>query len=170
MSDTGKPGIYVGLGANLPSPRHGPPKATLEAALAALAARGIAILKRSRWYESAPVPRSDQPWFVNAVIEVKTDLAPRDLLAQLNEIEAVFGRARAQANAPRIIDLDLLAYGETVNPGPTPPVLPHPRMATRAFVLLPLQEVAPHWRHPSLGRDIDSLIADLPSGQEIRLA
>jgi 2-amino-4-hydroxy-6-hydroxymethyldihydropteridine diphosphokinase len=169
MRETGAAGIYIGLGANLPSPRFGPPRATLAAALAALASRGIGIRKRSSFYESAPVPVSDQPWFVNAVIEAETELSPQALLSVLNGIEAAFGRVRAEINAPRIIDLDLLAYGARVDPGPIPPILPHPGLASRAFVLLPLREISPHWLHPALGKDIDSLIAGLPPNQEIRL-
>ena len=109
--------ILIGLGANLPSPEHGPPVATLEAAVAALAARGLAIRARSRWWESAPVPISDQPWYVNGVVEVETALAPEALLALLHEVEAEFGRHRSVPNAPRVLDLDLLAYGRLVRPG-----------------------------------------------------
>src|SRR5262249_5286365 len=84
--------ILIGLGANLPSPAHGPPQATLEAALAALRDRGLGIRARSRWWESAPVPPSDQPWYLNGVIEVETRLAPGPLLALLHQVEAGFGR------------------------------------------------------------------------------
>ena len=95
--------ILIGLGANLPSPEHGPPVATLEAAVAALAARGLAIRARSRWWESAPVPVSDQPWYVNGVVEVETVLTPEALLALLHEVEAEFGRHRSVPNAPRVL-------------------------------------------------------------------
>src|SRR5215472_9513030 len=83
--------ILIGLGANLPSPEHGPPVATLKAALAALAGRGLRIRARSRWWESAPVPISDQPWYVNGVIEVATTLPPEDLLGLLHSLESDFG-------------------------------------------------------------------------------
>lgn len=160
--------VLIGLGANLPSPEHGPPVQTLEAAVATLAGRGLRIQARSRWWESAPVPVSDQPWYVNGVVEIETALAPAALLAVLHEVEAGFGRLRSVPNAPRILDLDLLAYGTLVREGPEPPLLPHPRMADRAFVLYPLREIAPGWRHPATGRGVDELIARLPADQIVR--
>jgi 2-amino-4-hydroxy-6-hydroxymethyldihydropteridine diphosphokinase len=160
--------VLIGLGANLPSPEHGPPVETLEAAVAALAARGLRIRARSRWWESAPVPISDQPWYVNGVVEIETALAPAALLALLHEVEAGFGRLRSIPNAPRILDLDLLAYGTLVREGPDPPLLPHPRMADRAFVLYPLREIAPGWRHPATGLGVDELVARLPADQIVR--
>ncbi len=120
--------ILIGLGANLPG-RWGPPRATCEAAVAALEAEGLRVVRRSRWYESAPVPASDQPWYVNGVIAVETGLSPEALLALLHRVEARFGRERRTRNEARVIDLDLLAYGERVNDGPAPPLLPHPRAA-----------------------------------------
>ena len=143
--------ILVALGANLDHPRYGPPRETLEAALEALQQSGVTILARSRWYRSAPVPPSDQPWFVNAVASVETSLSPADLLAKLHEIEASFGRSRRRPNEARVLDLDLLAYHERVSAPGQSPVLPHPRLAERAFVVLPLADVAPDWRHPQSG-------------------
>lgn len=161
-------GIFIGLGANLPHPRFGPPLATLEAALAALAEGAIALKRRSPWYRSAPVPVSDQPWFVNGIAEIATGLSPTDLLVRLHAIEADFGRDRARApqNAPRAIDLDLIAYGDLVRLGPEPPILPHPRLETRGFVLYPLRDLAPDWRHPETGRSLAAMIADLPEDQK----
>ncbi|HWG81142.1 MAG TPA: 2-amino-4-hydroxy-6-hydroxymethyldihydropteridine diphosphokinase [Stellaceae bacterium] len=163
--------ILLGLGANLPSASHGKPQATLAAALAALAAEGVAVERRSPWYRSAPVPAAEnQPWYVNGVAEVKTALAPEALLALLHRVEQRFGRVRRQRNEPRVLDLDLLDYDGLVQPGDGA-VLPHPRLHERAFVLLPLRDVAPGWRHPSLGRGVDELIAALPPGQRVeRLA
>lgn len=160
--------ILIGLGANLPSPAYGAPKATLTAALGRFEAAGIRITARSRFYQSAPVPDSDQPWFVNAVVRVETALAPGPLLEALHGIEAAFGRVRGLRNAPRFIDLDLLAYGDRVAKGDAVPRLPHPRMHERAFVLLPLQEIAPHWYHPLVGRTVEEMIKRLPPGQEAR--
>jgi 2-amino-4-hydroxy-6-hydroxymethyldihydropteridine diphosphokinase len=157
--------ILIGLGGNLPS-NAGDPAATLAAALGALAAERVAVVTCSRRYRSAPVPVSDQPWYVNAVIAVETELAPRDLLALLHRIEARYGRERRQVNGARTLDLDLLAYDDRVAPGGEgEPILPHPRLHQRAFVLLPLAEIAPDWRHPTLGKSVVELIAVLPPEQ-----
>jgi 2-amino-4-hydroxy-6-hydroxymethyldihydropteridine diphosphokinase len=158
--------IYIGLGANLPSPVHGSPEATLRAALAALPGLGVRPLRCSRFWRSAPVPVSPQPWYVNAVAAVETGLDAAGLLAALLRLEAAFGRDRKTQGDARILDLDVLDYEGQVR-ADAPPILPHPRLAERAFVLLPLTEIAPDWRHPVDGRPIAALIAALPPGQEI---
>lgn len=158
--------ILIGLGANLPS-AAGPPATTLEAALERLASAGISTRRRSRWFVTRPVPVSDQPWFVNGVAAVETRLEPAALLAVLHEVEAAFGRVRGAPNAARTLDLDLLAYGDRVA-APAPgagPILPHPRLHERAFVLLPLADVVPDWRHPATGRALAELIAALDPDQ-----
>lgn len=161
--------IFIGLGANLPSAEFGAPRKTLEAAITAMEARTIAVAARSSFYETAPVPESDQPWFVNSVVRVETELKPPELLDVLLEIEVRFGRRRSARNAPRVLDLDLLAYG-TILTGPDAyPVLPHPRMHERAFVLLPLAEIAPDWRHPGNLMSVAELIERLPTGQTARV-
>lgn len=154
--------ILIGLGANLPS-AAGPPAATLAAALAALEAAGVAVERRSPCYRTAPLPASDQPWFVNAVASVATGLSPEALLALLHRIEAEFGRRRQALNEPRVLDLDLLDYQGLVRA--RAPVLPHPRLHERGFVLLPLADIAPFWRHPASGAGLAELIAALPPGQ-----
>lgn len=158
--------ILIGLGGNLPS-SVGVPTVTLGAALGRLEEAGVKVLARSPWYESAPVPASDQPWFVNGVVQVTTQLGPVELLGLLHRIEADFGRLRHTANASRTLDLDLLAYGEFVRKDQAP-VLPHPRMQERAFVLLPLADVAPAWRHPISTLTPAAMLAALPPGQLIR--
>ncbi|MDJ0951307.1 MAG: 2-amino-4-hydroxy-6-hydroxymethyldihydropteridine diphosphokinase [Alphaproteobacteria bacterium] len=162
--------ILLALGANLPHPTFGPPRATCVAALAALHGPELRITRRSRWYESAPVPPGPQPWFVNGVAALDTALEPAALLDRLHAVEAAFGRARTAPDAPRVLDLDLLDYhGRVETPAAgAGPVLPHPRLAGRAFVLLPLAEVAPDWRHPKTGRTVAELIADLPADQTAR--
>lgn len=152
--------ILVALGANLPS-RFGGPCETLEAALAALEEQGMRVAARSRFYRTPPWPPSDQPWYVNAVARVESDLRPVELLARLHAVEGEFGRVRSVANAARPIDLDLVAHGDVVMEGNV--VVPHPRLADRAFVLLPLRDVAPDWSDPRDGRSLDTLIAALPA-------
>lgn len=161
--------ILIGLGANLPSTRAGPPRASLLAALEALQASGIMVVLRSHWYESAPVPASEQPWFVNAVAALETALAPDVLMQRLHDAEADLGRVRdGGANAPRAADLDLLDYHGRVNGEDAWPRLPHPRMHERAFVLKPLAEIAPDWRHPLLDLSAAELLDRVPAGQVCR--
>ena len=165
---TGEPegGIYIGLGANLPHPTYGSPMDTLKAALNELTRRGVDVRQLSPWYRSAPVPASEQPWFDNAVVEVATDLPADRLLAVLHEVEEIFGRARSTPNAARLIDLDLLDFrGEIAPEGPGKATLPHPRLAARAFVLRPLADLAPDWRHPVSGISIGELSRALPPDQ-----
>jgi len=159
--------ILIGIGANLPSIEFGAPPASLEAALLMLQQSGVVVVGRSRWYRTAPVPASDQPWFVNGVAAVETELDPAALLSVLQATEARFGRIRRERNAARTLDLDILDYAGQVSEGGAPPLtLPHPRLAERAFVLLPLAEVAPGWRHPGTGAGIVQLLRHLPPGQK----
>lgn len=154
--------IFIGLGANLDSREHGPPVATLSAALDALESDKFKVVRRSSWYRSAPVPASSQPRYVNAVAEIDTDMAPEALLAHLHATEDRFGRVRSVPNAARMIDLDLLVYHDRVIPSGPGLIVPHPRMQDRAFVLLPLAELAPDWVDPRDGRALRELIDDLP--------
>ncbi len=157
--------IFIGLGANLPSEKFGPPAAACAAALDILAERQVTVHRRSRWYRSAPVPPSDQPWFVNGVAQVATALDAAELLALLHRIEAEFGRVRGARDGPRVLDLDLLDFGGRLSDRADGPILPHPRMDERAFVLFPLRELAPAWRHPRSGLAIETLISALSPDQ-----
>ena len=158
--------ILIGIGGNLASPRYGPPLDTLVAALMALQAEGIQVITRSAWYRTEPVPRSDQPWFVNAVVSLATHLTARDLLAALQRIEKQFGRVRSERNAPRVLDLDLLDYqGQVTDTASL--VLPHPRLHQRRFVLQPLAEIAPDWPHPLLGLTAKQLLSRLAAKQPV---
>ena len=137
---------YVGLGANLEEPRRQLERALLE--LDRLPQ--TRLVRRSSFYRSAPIGFTDQPDFVNAVAELQTGLAPEPLLVELQVLEARHGRLRSFANAPRTLDLDLLLFGETVLNTPAL-TLPHPRMHERAFVLMPLVEIAPQAHVPRRG-------------------
>ncbi|MBT3237935.1 MAG: 2-amino-4-hydroxy-6-hydroxymethyldihydropteridine diphosphokinase [Rhodospirillaceae bacterium] len=167
-----KGAIIVGIGANLASPEHGAPGDACIAAVQALAEAGLTVIQQSPWYESAPVPVSDQPWYVNGVIEVQTSLSPKDLMGLLAATEQRFGRIRTVRNEARVLDLDLIAYGERVETGDGEEtqalVIPHPRLHQRAFVLLPLADILPDWRHPVTGLGAVEMTAALPDGQEIR--
>jgi 2-amino-4-hydroxy-6-hydroxymethyldihydropteridine diphosphokinase len=158
--------ILVALGANLPGPA-GTPAETLAASCRAMAAKGIGIAASSRIWLSAPVPVSDQPWYSNAVVRVETVLPAARVMAELKNIEVSFGRMRLKKNEARVIDLDLIACNDDVLQS-SDLMLPHPRLHERAFVLMPLREVAPGWVHPVLNRSVDDLIAALPPGQAIR--
>lgn len=157
--------IFVAIGSNLPHPAFGHALDVCEAAIDAIEAGDCRVLARSRWYRSAPVPASAQPDFINGMISIQTAFTPAALLAYLHEIEARFDRKRSVPNAARTLDLDLIAFDDRVNDAPGGPILPHPRMAGRAFVLLPLKEIAPAWKHPVLNQDIGALIAALPDDQ-----
>lgn len=161
-------GIFVAVGSNLPLAGAGSPLGSCERALELLSDEPVTILARSRWYRSAPIPASGQPDFVNGVVRIGTPLPPGDLLATLHAVEDRLGRTRRTRNEARTIDLDLIAYGGSCRePGPSGdgPVLPHPRLEQRAFVLLPLRDIAAGWRHPRSGRTLSELIASLPAGQ-----
>lgn len=156
--------IIIALGANLPS-QAGEPSLTMRAALETFAEWNIQVELVSPFYRTQAWPNPLEPDFVNAVVSVHTELTPAALLAVLQSIEKKFGRVRVQANAPRTLDLDIIDYEGCVERGP--PELPHPRVETRAFVLVPLKDVAPQWCHPVSGRTVSELIAALPSGQEM---
>lgn len=164
--------IFIALGANLPSAQFGTPKETLLASLTRLSDYNVKVLSVSNWYQTAPVPLSDAPWYVNAVAQVETDLGPRKLLDTLLEVEQEFGRVRTVLNAPRLIDLDLIAYHNTLEfdegvEENKPFCVPHPRLTERAFVLYPIRDLCPDWVHPRTGQGIVELIALLDPNQQI---
>ena len=160
--------IFIALGGNLPSRSGSSPQATQEAALGRLPGLGITVLKRSSWYATAPVPISDQPWYINAVAEISTTLEPSELLLALHQVEAEFGRQRGVRDAARTLDLDLLAYGAQLRDREAP-LLPHPRLHERRFVLSPLVEIAPDWVHPRLRRTARDLLEALPPGEAVTI-
>lgn len=159
--------VLIGIGSNLAQPPAKTPRETAAAALAALAQRDIRVVACSSWYLSEPVPASDQPWFVNGVAIIETTLSPAALLDRLLAVEADFGRIRTAPNAARTLDLDLLDHESYLCDGATL-TLPHPRLHQRRFVLAPLHEIAPGWRHPQSRLSAAELLARLPPGQPVR--
>jgi 2-amino-4-hydroxy-6-hydroxymethyldihydropteridine diphosphokinase len=154
--------ILVAIGANLPMPDgtialH----SCMAAADAVRAIPGLEFVALSPWYRTAPVPRAAQPDYCNGMIRLAGDIAPEQLLAALQQIEQSFGRVPGARNAARVLDLDIIDLNGTVRAVPDP-VLPHPRAHLRAFVLRPLLDVAPGWRHPVLRRSVATLLAELP--------
>lgn len=152
--------ILIALGANLPH-LAGQPADTLKRALGELERQGVEIREVSAFYETPAWPDPADPAFVNAVAAVKTSLQPVELLMLLHGVETAFGRLRSAANAARTLDLDLLDYDGRVMAEPEL-TLPHPRMVSRSFVLVPLRDVAPGWRHPVTGQGLAELLAALP--------
>ncbi|MCB2097308.1 MAG: 2-amino-4-hydroxy-6-hydroxymethyldihydropteridine diphosphokinase [Parvularculaceae bacterium] len=154
--------ILIGLGSSLPF-CGSQPQEVVPAAIRAIGAMAT-LEKVSRLYASPAWPDPADPAFVNAVIAVRSNLGPDRLLAGLHVIEAAFGRERSRRNAPRTIDLDLLAYGSLVQEGGAgKPTLPHPGLSSRDFVLAPLCDIDPDWLCPRLGKTARDLLAALPS-------
>jgi 2-amino-4-hydroxy-6-hydroxymethyldihydropteridine diphosphokinase len=151
---------YIGMGGNLPS-KVGNPPATLSAAALRLEMLGR-VVNRSSLYSTKPVGFSDQPRFVNAVVALETELAPRPLLAGLLAIEQEFGRDRSSGvvNGPRTLDLDILLFGDlkVSEPGLE---IPHPRLAQRAFVLVPLCQIASQFVDPRCGKTMAQYLHSL---------
>lgn len=161
--------ILIALGANLPGTDGRGPRASCEAAAAALdGLPGLRLEAVSRWWETAPEPPlPGSPWYVNGVARCSGGIGPEALLAALQALERAAGRQRPYPNAPRTLDLDIIAMGDggaLLREAPDP-VLPHPRAHLRRFVLQPLAEVAPGWVHPRLGRGVEELLEALPPAQ-----
>jgi 2-amino-4-hydroxy-6-hydroxymethyldihydropteridine diphosphokinase len=155
--------VYLGLGSNL-----GDRAANLEQAIARLAASGVQSVRRSSLYSTEPVGFGAQQWFLNCVVEASTDLMPRQLLRATLQVERGLGRRRGVRNAPRTVDIDILLYGTSVV-SMSDLEIPHPRIAERRFVLVPLRELAPWLRHPTLRRTIGELLAETHDRSEVRL-
>ena len=155
----------IGMGSNLPATEYDSPEQTLRAA--ALSMRDeLVVLKQASFYKSPPYPPSDQPWYINSACLIRSEYSARQLLNKLMEIEASWGRNRTIRNAARTLDLDILASldsPETIHEeiSSHPLYVPHPRLHLRSFVLFPMTELVPNWRHPILGKSIDQLCSEL---------
>lgn len=156
--------IIVALGSSLRG-AYASLEALLDAALAQFEAAGLHVVARSSWWKSAAWPDPTGPQYRNGVALVETALAPRETLDALRRIERAFGRERGEANAARTLDLDLIAFGraEIDTPGL---MIPHPRAHQRRFVMGPLAEIAPAWRHPTLGATAESLSRSATVGRD----
>ncbi len=184
QKDSGAPpGVtqaIIALGSNV-GETDGSPDRTILAALATLATESVRVSATSRLCRSPAFPAGSGPDYANAAALLTTDLAPAALLAHLHAVEAGFGRVRIQRWGARTLDLDLIAVGDRILPDPAllrhwidlPPerqreeapqmlILPHPRLQDRAFVLLPMADIAPAWRHPLTGRSVVEMLAALP--------
>jgi 2-amino-4-hydroxy-6-hydroxymethyldihydropteridine diphosphokinase len=138
--------VVIALGSNLKG-SYGSVQDLLEAALGAMTNEGFRIIRRSKWWRSSAWPDPSEPAYLNGVVIVETEQGPLQALAALRRIETRFGRVRGAQNAPRTLDLDLIAYGRKVRDH-ADLELPHPRASERRFVMGPLAEIAPEWVHP----------------------
>ncbi len=153
--------VYLGLGTNL-----GDREGVLRAAIAALGEGGVRIVRRSSVYETEPVGRRDQPWFLNMVVEAETAHAPERLLDLIHRIEGSMGRTREIRWGPRTLDIDILLYGQQTIATPRLTV-PHPEMASRRFVLEPLAELGPDLVLPG-GSTVAETLRALPAEPVVR--
>ena len=157
--------IYIGIGSNLPSAEHGPPEAVVHAAIAAVVRTGAGLVRTSSLWRTAPVPPSGQPSFLNAVIEASTTFEPLQVLTIIQEIETGLGRVRIVKSGPRTLDIDILAWGDRVVSLPHLRI-PHPSIKERRFVLEPLAEIHPNWRHPETGERVGDMLCRV-QGQRV---
>ena len=154
--------VYLSLGSNI-----GDREKNLRTAIASLADANVRVTRVSSFYETEPVDLREQPWFLNCVVEGKTKIVASELLHALREIERGMGSQKLVPKGPRLIDMDILLYGdETID---TPELqVPHPRMLLRKFVLVPLAEIAPKVKHPSWNGTAAEMLAETPDQSQVR--
>lgn len=156
------PEVLLGLGSNV-----GDRERNLADAVVRLEAGGVAVSRRSALYLAEPVALLPQGWFVNAAVRGRTDLVPEKLLELCLDVERELGRVRDRHHGPRTLDVDVLLYDDLVRDTPEL-IVPHPRMHERRFVLVPLNDVAPEVRHPTLGRTVAELLRDCPDRSQVQ--
>ena len=151
--------ILIAVGSNLCTETYGSPlKNCLKSVI--LLRKNFFVNKVSKFYKTEPIPKSNQPWYVNAAVEIKTNLKPKDIIEKLLFIENHFGRIRKKKNEPRVIDLDLLCYGNLkINNSNL--IIPHPRLHIRKFVIKPICDINPLWEHPILKKTAINLLKSL---------
>ena len=158
--------IFIGIGSNLSSGLFGSPFNNCIAAIEELK-KHFEIKNISQWYESEPIPKSDQPWFINGVISILTNNKPLEVLDILLKVENSLGRKRYKKNEARIIDLDLLSYNDLVLHSEKL-ILPHPRMHLRSFVLKPIEDINSKWVHPFLKINVKNLLDKIKDSQDCK--
>lgn len=153
--------VFLSFGSNL-----GKPRAQIEQGIVSLAEQGVAILERSKWYETEPEHVTDQPWFLNAVAQAETTLEPLDLLALCQRVEKQVGRVPSVRFGPRHLDIDILLYDDICMESDDL-TLPHPRMTERRFVLVPLVEIAPELEDPRSNQPYAEILSRLDEGKKV---
>ncbi len=154
--------VYLSLGSNV-----GDREKNLRSAIAALAEANVRVTRVSSFYETEPVDLREQPWFLNCVVQGETKASARDLLRGLRGIESRMGSEKLVPKGPRLIDVDILLYGDDTIDTPELQV-PHPRMLLRKFVLAPLAEIAPTLKHPSWKATAEELLGNLSDASLVR--
>jgi 2-amino-4-hydroxy-6-hydroxymethyldihydropteridine diphosphokinase len=154
--------VYLSMGSNV-----GDRAANLRTAIAKLEGAGARVRRVSSIYETEPVDLREQPWFLNCVVEAETELPAVELLKKLRQMEAAMGSKKIVAKGPRLIDLDILLYGDESIDTPELQV-PHPRMYLRRFVLVPLAEIAPKLRHPEWDTNAEGLLVRTPDRSAVQ--
>lgn len=172
--------VLLSMGANLDSD-FGPPRETIQLAIRRLTNMGVGVNAVSHFYQTPAYPPGNGPDFVNVALTAESRLTPDEILVALGQVEHHFGRVRDTRWGARVLDIDLLGVGQIILPNtethrywrelgvddqriqvPEQLILPHPRLQERAFVLIPLADVAPNWRHPVLGITVDEMVKGLP--------